>query len=643
MWRDPVTRSTRSNENTEKSPKPVGPIPKDGLAESLTLSREKAGSERRYPRVMRAQERSLTLRLAPYAFLAAVWLALLPVLDIGWSAVDDGALSHAADRINQGDLPHRDFYDPYTGGLSLLNSVVLRTLGYDLLSLRYPLWVLLGLWMFALFGLARRLLSPAEASLAVGGLAAVSFLMHMTPMPSWYNLMLGTLALLCTIKFAETSGRFWLVLAGLAIGVSFLAKSAGLFLGLAVGFVLCARAVRSGIQHQVLIARGLMVLGALSVGVLLSTSMSLNRQFFFLLPICLFIASEWKPRPHSVGNGPVALEAELGLVSLGMAVPIGLFAVYFWQNEALSHLFSSLTRTPGIILQVSADAPDMAQVLLPALFGVVVWRVSLGTGREQVYVGMCVTGVVVAGYMIEPWTVLLAGLWLAEWTCFYTGVLYFAHSTRRMAMPPLAVVVVVAGAVGFALIGFPAFNEYYAFYMLPLGGIGVVVVTKLMSWRACRPLLAGMAMFLAVFAFAKLEGRWMTLAPSDEEIGYVSLEGERGGIRIPKYFDFYNEMIHQVQENAATGEMFIAGPDSPEIYFLTGLRNETPILFDGLATGLGSEVNTLSVLESGRAGLFVRNNAPIMSSRIEMNDFMGDSVLISQFPRFDLYRLSEKG
>jgi hypothetical protein len=41
----------------------------------------------------------------------------------------------------------------------------------------------------------------------------------------------------------------------------------------------------------------------------------------------------------------------------------------------------------------------------------------------------------------------------------------------------------------------------------------------------------------------------------------------------------YERLVPFINEHAANGEI-LAGPDCPEVYFLTGKRNPTPMLFD---------------------------------------------------------------
>jgi hypothetical protein len=55
-----------------------------------------------------------------------------------------------------------------------------------------------------------------------------------------------------------------------------------------------------------------------------------------------------------------------------------------------------------------------------------------------------------------------------------------------------------------------------------------------------------------------------------------------GGLKVPrKAADAYMELVPFVR-NIAGGDPIFAGPDCPEIYFFTGSRNSTPIIFDSL-------------------------------------------------------------
>ena len=56
-------------------------------------------------------------------------------LNRGWVPLDEGTLAESAQRVLAGELPHRDFAELYTGGLSFMNAGVLWLTGGNLFGL----------------------------------------------------------------------------------------------------------------------------------------------------------------------------------------------------------------------------------------------------------------------------------------------------------------------------------------------------------------------------------------------------------------------------------------------------------------------------------------------------------------------------
>src|SRR4051812_9164667 len=65
----------------------------------------------------------------------------------GWVPHDEGAFALSAERVLQGELPHRDFDEIYTGGLAFVNAGAMRAFGMTLVAMRYPLLITFLLWV----------------------------------------------------------------------------------------------------------------------------------------------------------------------------------------------------------------------------------------------------------------------------------------------------------------------------------------------------------------------------------------------------------------------------------------------------------------------------------------------------------------
>ena len=157
----------------------------------------------------------------------------------GWIPHDDGMLAQIAERILAGQLPHRDFDDPYTGGLGYLHAMAFLVFGARILSLRIVLFLAALAWIPAVFAVARRFVSPSSAAFVTAAAVAWTMPNYFASMPSYYNLFFATWGTAALLRHLDTNSRIWLFVAGLCGGLSFLVKSSGLyFVGAAIIFLL---------------------------------------------------------------------------------------------------------------------------------------------------------------------------------------------------------------------------------------------------------------------------------------------------------------------------------------------------------------------------------------------------------------------
>src|SRR5207247_683954 len=96
----------------------------------------------------------LVLATAAGAILAAHYMTR------GWVPHDAGSLAQSAERVLHGELPHRDFDEIYTGGLSFLHALAFRLVGTSLMAPPLVLFAVFLAWMPAVYYVAGRFASP---------------------------------------------------------------------------------------------------------------------------------------------------------------------------------------------------------------------------------------------------------------------------------------------------------------------------------------------------------------------------------------------------------------------------------------------------------------------------------------------------
>ncbi len=160
-----------------------------------------------------------------------VWLVsavyVFPFRLRGWIPHDEGVLAQEAEYVLNGEMPHRDFVEIYTGGLSYWNALAFRVLGVRLSSLRLVLFICFLAFVPAVFAIASRFGPPLISGLITLLAVAWSLPNYFADSVCWYNLFLATWGTLALLRHIETGHRRWLFLAGAVAGVSCLFKVTG--------------------------------------------------------------------------------------------------------------------------------------------------------------------------------------------------------------------------------------------------------------------------------------------------------------------------------------------------------------------------------------------------------------------------------
>ena len=168
-----------------------------------------------------------------WLILLVVWvvsgLYTASLLKRGWVPHDEGTIGQSAERVLEGQLPHRDFDELYTGGLSYLNALAFRLLGTSLFTPRIVLFLFFLAWVPAVFWVASRFTGVLGAAAVTLLAVAWSIPNYSAALPSWYNLFFATFGLAAVLRYLDTDSRKWLFVAGLCCGISFLFKLSGIY------------------------------------------------------------------------------------------------------------------------------------------------------------------------------------------------------------------------------------------------------------------------------------------------------------------------------------------------------------------------------------------------------------------------------
>jgi len=531
-------------------------------------------------------------------------LYAVPFVSRGWIPHDEGTIAQSAERVLQGEVPHRDFDEGYTGGLSYLHAAAFRIGGVRLLSLRWTLFAAFLAFLAAVFGIARRL-GPILLAFGLTLLAAVwSVPNYFASLPSWYNLFFATFAALALTRFIESPRRRWLVIAGLCAGASVLIKQVG-FYAIAAGILFLVDRERrtSSAEGRTTAGRPTLFLAAKAVGALAFCSLlvaifgrrgnPMDVVEFVLPPAALAAFTVWDEARRGRGRSIARFRSLAGVVApflAGAAVPMAAFGGAFAASGSLRFLLHDVF-VRSVDPSKHAQYPSLEpRILLPAfLYGIVLVVPAPFGGRRArtVAAGIAAALALCLGFAAQP------DVYGAAWNAARSLPLVVAagavallardEPARDEAAGSRVFLLATMGAL-VALVQFPFASPIYFCYVAPLAALGMAAVVRA-DPRAPRLLHAVLLAFFFLFAAIWMNrgyvfqlGRYF--APYEAR-GLLAMP--RGGLHVPisdarDYVTLIDTLASRPAEGGLDG--LYAGPDCPEVYFLAGRRNPTRFFFD---------------------------------------------------------------
>jgi hypothetical protein len=600
--------------------------------------------------------------LRSYLVLLLVWLIGCAYagshLMRGWVPHDEGAFAQSADRVLHGEVPHRDYTEIYTGGLAYLNAFAFRYLGENLATLRMVLFIFFFFWVPIFYWIASRFVSDWIAGGVTLLAVAWSLPNYSAAVPSWYNLFFATFGLAAVLLYVEKRSARWLFLAGLAGGLSFLAKNAALFYaaGVLLFFFSYEQSLsassnpgeknRRGLLYTSFVASSMLAI-PIALAVLVAARGGMERSVDFVLPsaalavLILVRESRFAGQPSRE-----RFRTLLGMCvpfAVGFLLPVLLFSLLYVHAGALAAFVNGVFVLPfKRVSGALADPPDLATIA-PSLC--VATTLALGASlRGAARWVVTVAAAIVGAYYLVSSAHSMANYraawhtayWLIPVVALSGGLVLWPRGTRKEplansgAYQRLFAVLALTSLGG--LIQYPFSAPIYFCYVAPL--VILAAVGVLVSFPSIpRPLLAVVFAWFSLLVIVRITPPFISSTgfyyQADPETQVLTLP-RAGELRIDaQSAETYQRLIPVIQKHAGERGIY-AGPDCPEIYFLAGYSNATRALFDFFEQDYPSYSRVLDLVDRQPIQVVVLNTKPPFSAALP--EAVHDALL-KRFPK----------
>jgi len=573
--------------------------------------------------------------------LLLVWAASIGYIGAriktSWVPFDEGTLGLSAERVLQGQMPHRDF-DDYTGGLTYLHALAFRVFGISSAAMRFTLLLFSIAWVPAIFYIASRFGSAGAAGAVTLLAVAWSVPNYPGPMPSWYNLFFATFGTAALLRYLEVHARRWLVIAGLCAGLSALAKViAAYFIAAALLFFIFREQEIAKDRNRSAVARAHFYRATTAVGLavflvllfrMIRAVPGANELIYFVLPAtgltALIIAREYE---GIAGTDRERFASFLNMCLpflAGASIPVALFLVPYIRAGVVHDLIRGLLATPAraILFTFFASRSPLTMV------AIIPFAVALVTAYECRKIGRAICGSVMAVY--GSLILIFAGRSTAAYglgwcslgtsipalTLAGAAVLWFSRANEMLSsLRKQQLMLVLCVSCLCSLVQFPVAAPVYFLFIAPL----VLLSAMALVTSVGRPgvLVPGVLIaFYLVFACLPV-GAYEIALRKTRDARTIRLNIPRaGGLQVDATdAGVYDELIPLVQAHANGGFIY-AAPDCPEVYFFSGSKSLSRHYF-GYAENLPNQSAwVLKQIETLRVNVVAINHNPRFSETI---------------------------
>jgi hypothetical protein len=571
----------------------------------------------------------------------------------GWVAADEGTLSQSALRVLQGQLPHRDFGEIYTGGLSFIHALAFRVFGVNLMSLRICVFLFFLAWLLAVYYVALRFTSALGAGAIALLAVAWSYPNYPAAMPSWYNLFFATFGAAALLRYLEVRTRRWLFVAGVCGGVSILIKVIGAYYIAGVLLFLVfleqskaeeGESSENGWLYRAFSVGGLLLYLATLVRVL-GARLGSAELYQFVLPstmvVGLILVGERRVRAGTGKRFRTMFELVIPFL-FGALSPVIVFLIPYARSGMVGKFLfgvssSAISRAVdlGVIRPLGIEKIAFVVPLLGVLAAAMYWDKFQG---KAVGTALGLGAVAIIVRATESFDIV-SGIWSSVAVLTPIVVLVGAVMVRvrrksggATKLERQQVVLLISLAATCSLVQFPFAAPIYLSYAVPLTLLALVAIVSTGKTQPGTYALASVVGVYLVFGVVSLVPSY--IYEITYKVGHMdTMQNPRaGGLKV-EGAAFFDQLSLFLREHSPNGLMF-AGNDCPQLYFLAGLKNVTP------DDGGASPEEILKAVRLDDLNLVVINDSPYFPAAVMAPQVRQE--VIARFPhsaRFGIFQV----
>ena len=536
--------------------------------------------------------------------LVMAMLYLVPFVARGWVPLDEGMIGQAAERVLRGGLPHVDYEEPYPGALSYLYALVFKLTGIDLVHLRWTVFAAALASLAFVYAMLRRYLTPVAAAVATWIAMCWSFPNYFSSLPSWWVLLCTLACLWALIRYVETDRILFAAAAGFAAGTAFTIKQTGVYVfpPLVMSLLICRGGEPSRsttLKRFELAVTAAIGLASFALVLLITRSALGSGELVYLVApvaascVAFSLAHRWNASGEAL-NWTAAAAA-----LAGASAPIAILLLPHVANGSVDAFVNGVFVVPQRRLEFTMLGMRSATQIVAAVAAVlwIFWAPRTLKPRELTFVRVSRWA---AGLALAPLATRSPFVYTFIWeavrgtAAILPLIALWLLLSNRIQEPRSRLVVFASTALlaWSSLVQFPFAAPIYFLYVAPVALIaGIAAVRSMPAGHRLGDGPAAAAVLL--FALLSLNRGYVWNVGAEHEVHRLDapLELPRAHLKVADdEAAIFNTLVPLVMQHLGDRGL-VAGPDTPDVYFLTGQFSPSGRLFDFFSgqTAIGEE------------------------------------------------------